>query len=92
MKTKLKIFAPLALFCLVLLVDKIALIPAIRDAGRRESTPMENIALNLGRLLEQEKTARDASPTTAAGDFFRVFAFRNVPGAASRRNPTRARS
>lgn len=54
MKSKLKIFAPLALIVLVLIVDKIALIPVIRDACRRESTPMENVARNLERLLQKQ--------------------------------------
>ncbi|MCR9142395.1 MAG: DUF1574 domain-containing protein [bacterium] len=54
MQTRLKLFVPLALLVLVFVVDKIALFPELRDAGRREATPMENIAINLKARLEQE--------------------------------------
>ncbi len=55
MKTHTKLLMPIALFGLVLLVDKIALIPAVRDAGRREATPMENLSVSFTAALEQLK-------------------------------------
>ncbi|MEQ9363651.1 MAG: DUF1574 family protein [Leptospirales bacterium] len=60
MQAKLKLFVPVALLLLVLVVDKIALIPDFRDAGRREATPMENVAINLKARLEQERLSSSA--------------------------------
>ncbi len=55
MQDKRLLFVPVALLALVLIADKIALIPAVRDAGRREATPMENVAINLKTRLKQER-------------------------------------
>lgn len=67
MKTHTKLFLPIALLGLVLLIDKIALIPVVRDAGRRETTPMENLRVNFATVLERLKKSQKAGQAIEAG-------------------------
>lgn len=70
MQRNFKFFAPLGLLCLILLVDKLVLWPALRNAGRRDTTPMENIAINLDRLLKLEIYQKQSHPDTYRAPVF----------------------
>lgn len=51
---------PLLLLLLLLIVDKIALIPAVRDAGRKPPTPIENLRNAI--QFTRPEAARDPRP------------------------------
>ena len=76
---------PVFLLLGVFAVDKIALIPSIRDAGRKPSTPMENLqyAIVLGRAA----AAADPRPEFVVLGTSRTKAFRYLHPETIRRDP-----
>ncbi len=74
------IFYPLLLALLVFLVDKVALIPGLMDAGRAEMTPFENMVNTLTPLLQQDRRPVIFTLGTSRSDIFHYLSPATIRG------------